>query len=283
MYQQLNQFYSGMPHGGSRLYGNQYPYNQNTQNPFAPTKLPFLATLELPDLSKLTNNPIKHHPAWPPVPVKIPTDISKFDGKTGEDPAHHITTCHLWCVSNSFLDDSIKLRLFPRTLTGNAAKWFIELPSTAFFDFQSLAIAFLTHFQLPIRYETGTELLTSLQQNTATHISDHIHEWRRCRRLVKAPISDTLLADWFTKSLLPKISCDVAMSEVVTEEDVIIRAQHLDLIYSQSRLCMISPPMLLDPRTTSLELPQDHMPMVCLALFLLFQSLRLSDNSVCWP
>lgn len=52
--------------------------------------------------------------------------------------------------------------------------------------------------------------------------------------MVKAPILDALLADWFTKSLLPKISCDVAMSGVVTEEDVIRRAQHLDLIYSQS-------------------------------------------------
>ena len=127
MYQQLNQFYTGMPHGGSGIYGNQYPYTQNTQNPFAPTNLPFLATLELPDLSKLTNDPIRHHPAWPPVLVKIPTDIPKFDGKIGEDPANHITTYHLWCVSNSFLDDSIKLRLFPRTLTGNATKWFIEL------------------------------------------------------------------------------------------------------------------------------------------------------------
>jgi hypothetical protein len=138
------------------------PYNQNTQNPFAPTKLPFLATLEFPDLSKLTNNPIRHHFAWPLVPVKIPTDIPKFDGKIGEFPTNHITTYHLWCVSNSFLDDSIKLWLFPKILIGNMVKWFIKLPSTTFFYFQSLAIAFLTHFQLPIRYEMGTELLTSL-------------------------------------------------------------------------------------------------------------------------
>ena len=234
MYQLPNQFYTGMPQGGSGLYGTQYPYPQNTQNSFAPTKLPFLGTPELLDLSKLMNNPIQHHPAWPLVPVKIPTDIPKFDGKTGQDPTNHIATYHLWCVSNSFLDDSIKLRLFPRTLTGNAAKWFIELPSVAFFDFQSLAIAFLTHFQLPIHYEMGTELLTSLWQNIATHISDHIHEWRRRQRLVKGPIPDALLADWFTKSLLPKISCGVAMSGAVTEEDVIRHAQHLDLIYSQS-------------------------------------------------
>ena len=52
--------------------------------------------------------------------------------------------------------------------------------------------------------------------------------------MVKAPILDALLVDWFTKSLLPKISCDVAMFGAVIEEDVIRRAQHLDLIYSQS-------------------------------------------------
>ena len=162
MYPYVNNSYSGMPYGCFGLNVNQYPFNQSTQNPFALNKLPFLATLELQDLSKLMNNPIQHHFAWPPVPVKIPTDIPKFDGKTGEDLANHITTYHLWCVSNYFLDDSIKLRLFPRTLTGNVAKWFIELPTTSFFDFQSLAIAFLTHFQLPIRYEMGTVILTSL-------------------------------------------------------------------------------------------------------------------------
>ena len=81
-----------------------------------------------------------------------------------------------------------------------------------------MVTVFLTHFQLPIRYETGTYLLTSLHQNTPTHISDHIHEWRRRRRLIKAPILDQLLADWFTKSLLPPIARDVAMGVTVTEE-----------------------------------------------------------------
>ena len=50
---------------------------------------------------------------------------------------------------------------------------------------------------------------------------------------MKALILDALLADWFTKSLLPKISCDVSMLGAVIKEDVIRRAQHLDLIYSQ--------------------------------------------------
>lgn len=138
MYQYMNQTYFWMPYGGFGLYANQYPYNQNTQNPFAPTKLPFLATLELPDLLKLVNNPIPHHFAWPPVPFNIPTNIPKFNGNTRENPANHITTYHLWCVSNSFFDDLIKLLLFPRTLTGNTVKWFIDIPSTLFFDLDTL-------------------------------------------------------------------------------------------------------------------------------------------------
>ena len=117
MYRYVTNPYPGIPYGGYRMNVNQNTFTQSTQNPFAPTKLLFLATLELPDLSKLTNDPIHNHFAWPSVPMRIQTNIPKFDGKNGEYPTNHITTYHLWCVSNSFLDDSLKLRLFPRTLT----------------------------------------------------------------------------------------------------------------------------------------------------------------------
>jgi hypothetical protein len=80
---------------------------------------------------------------------------------------------------------------------------------------------FLTHFQLPMCYETGTELLTSLHQTNSVHISDHIHEWRRQQRLIKATIPNQLLDEWFTKSLLPPIARDVAMGGVVTKEEAI--------------------------------------------------------------
>ena len=113
---------------------------------------------------------------------------------------------HLCCSSNSLMDDSICLRLFHLTLTDTAAKWYIELPQHLFVDFSSLETIFLTHFQLPICYEMGTDLLTSLCQNTSMHILNHIHEWRRQRWLIKAPILDQILADWFTKSLLPPIA-----------------------------------------------------------------------------
>ena len=44
---------------------------------------------------------------------------------------------------------------------------------------------------------------------------------------------DKLLADWFTKYLLPPIAWDVAMGGVVTEEQAIGRDQYLDFVYSQ--------------------------------------------------
>lgn len=75
-------------------------------------QLPFLATLELLDVSKLTNIPILHNPYWPLVPTKIPGDFLKFDGKAVEDPQAHVMTYHLWCSSNSWLDDLIQLFLF---------------------------------------------------------------------------------------------------------------------------------------------------------------------------
>jgi hypothetical protein len=42
------------------------------------------------------------------------------------------------------------------------------------------------------------------------------------------------MLEWFLKSLLPYISKDVSTSGVTSEEEVIFKAQHLDLIYAQS-------------------------------------------------
>jgi hypothetical protein len=93
----------------------------------AATLTPFLAMLNLSDLSKLMNDPMHHNPPWPPVPAKLPLYISKLKGKTGEDLGDHVTTFHLWCSSNSLNEYSIHLRLVQHILIGVTAKWYIEL------------------------------------------------------------------------------------------------------------------------------------------------------------
>jgi hypothetical protein len=50
------------------------------------------------------------------------------------------------------------------------------------------------------------------------------------------PVPPAFLLEWFLKSLVPQLSKDVATSGVFSEEDAIMRAQQLELIYSQSSL-----------------------------------------------
>ena len=172
--------YYGHGHG---IYNNQTYMNQNYQGAWhRPTqpRLSFHATLNLPDLLRLMNDPVSHDPAWLVVPNKLPSDIPKFEGKVGEYPSEHVTTFHLWFSSNCLHDDSIFLRILQRTLTRPVVKWYIELPRGAYALFDDIAMNFLNHFQLPIHYDVGTELLLTFQQDKATHISDHIQEW--CRR-----------------------------------------------------------------------------------------------------
>ena len=140
---------------------------------------------------------------------------------------------HLWCTSSSYVDDSIHLLLFQRTLISTIAKWYIDLPRSTYYEFNFLAMAFLTHFQFLVRYQTDTYFLTSLKQNTVTHISDHIHECRHRDHLIKFEISDQLLTKWFTKSFVSPIAHDIAMGGCIMEEQAISRAEYLDLLYSQ--------------------------------------------------
>jgi hypothetical protein len=126
--------------------------------------------------------------------------------------------------------------LFQCTLIGSVAKWYIELDRSRYSSFGELVMAFLNHFQLPVRYDIGTEFLTNFEQMIADHISDHIREWQRQKSLIKVPIPPAFLLEWFLKSLVPQLSKDVATSGVLSEEDAIMRDQRFEIIYSQSGL-----------------------------------------------
>jgi hypothetical protein len=131
-----NPYFTNKPRGGSYNSGKGFGTHQNPRWNAVPKAqsfmggwgqvsqpcIPFLAMLNLPDFSKLMNDPMSHDPTWPPVPTKLPLDIPKFEGKNGEDPGDHVTTFHLWCSSNSLNHDSIRLRLFQCTLIGVASQ-----------------------------------------------------------------------------------------------------------------------------------------------------------------
>jgi hypothetical protein len=54
-------------------------------------------------------DPILHDPTWSNMPTKFPSDIPKFEGKPKEDPTNHIMSFHLWCSSNSIMEDYVLL------------------------------------------------------------------------------------------------------------------------------------------------------------------------------
>lgn len=54
--------------------------------------------------------------------------------------------------------------------------------------------------------------------------------------MIKAEIPSQFLIDWFLKSLQPENCKDVTMMGEWSKEEAILKAQHLDLIYSQSGL-----------------------------------------------
>jgi hypothetical protein len=113
-------------------------------------------------------------------------------------------------------------------------KWYIELQGGTYGTFNHMVLVFLNHFQFLVRYDVGIELLSNFRQDKATHILDHIQEWCRRRRLIKAYIPQEFLLEWFLKSLQPYISKDVSTSGVTYKEESISKSQQLDIIYAQS-------------------------------------------------
>jgi hypothetical protein len=86
------------------------PYGYQ-QYPQANQNLPFLHTLDLPHVLFFKNVVNQHSPFCPAIPTKLPSDISKFDGKPREDPNNYFMNFHLWFSSNSLMDYSILLRI----------------------------------------------------------------------------------------------------------------------------------------------------------------------------
>ena len=82
--------------------------------------------------------------------IKMLTSIGLFSGLPSEDPHSHIAK--VWavcksCVGRPGLDlDVIGLRVFPLSLTEEAAIWFTELPYNSIFTWNQLRDVFLARY-----------------------------------------------------------------------------------------------------------------------------------------
>jgi len=115
-------------------------------------------------------------------------------------------------------------------------KWYIDLDHSSYSYFNDLEMVFLNHFQLPMRYDVDTELLSNFEKTEADHISDHIQEWPRRKRLINVKVPPAFFLEWFLKSLVPCVSKDITNFRVFLKEEAIMRDQQLEMIYSQSSM-----------------------------------------------
>jgi hypothetical protein len=186
---------------------------------------PYMVGLNLQDLKKLINDHIWHHATWPTMPTKLLSDIPIFDSRAREDPSNHIVSFHLWCSSNSIMEESIRLMLFQCTLTVSTMKWYIDKPTHSHATFESITKVFLALFQFFVHRDVGINILTNFHQNTTTHIIYHIHECHRQCDLCRVEINDRFLMEYFLKLLLPPIVKDVSMMMPKNEEESIQKEQ----------------------------------------------------------
>lgn len=78
-----NQYFNlgsfNMPRGNSMGIGPSAQQLSNNWGTRAMPGIPFLATLNISDLSKITNDLLFHIPNWALVPTKLPSYIPKFE------------------------------------------------------------------------------------------------------------------------------------------------------------------------------------------------------------
>jgi len=70
---------------------------------------------------------------------------------------------------------------YSNALSLEMLQWYVDYPTASHSISAMLAKAFLSYFQLPLRYDTDTGLLTPFLQSSVTRLSDHVQEWHRRR------------------------------------------------------------------------------------------------------
>jgi hypothetical protein len=121
-------------------------------------------------------------------------EFSKFSGEDGKTTLEHIGQFILQCGEAS-ANDTLKLRMFPLSLSSTAFTWFTSLAPNSIFTWAQLEQKFHEYF-----YSGNTELrsshLTTIKQKHNEPVTDYIRRFRDTRnRCFNLNISDKDLVD----------------------------------------------------------------------------------------
>lgn len=96
-------------------WGNQESHFLGSEMHFLSTLI--FGTLYFYDQSHLINDLIIHDSSWHTIPSKLPSHISMFKGRLGEDLYNKLVSFHLWCSQNSMME-----HIFDRNVKGFSYK-----------------------------------------------------------------------------------------------------------------------------------------------------------------
>jgi len=115
-----------------------------------------------------------------------PLELPKFDGAPRSDPVSHIDAYAIACVE--YLPyDNIMLKIFLRTLIGEALKWFYRLLEEYISTFQHMVDLFIQYFNEVNPYDTGLKYLLEIKQANDESNFDFIRRFRSLFHSYKTP------------------------------------------------------------------------------------------------
>jgi len=172
-------------------------------------------------------NPFDRTLYKPPFPKNFETP--KFDKYKGKgDPRDHLREFYIACleVSNN---DTYLMRLFPRSLSGQAAKWFAHLPP-GIRTFPKLAEKFVNHFSYNFEHEVSMTNLCNTKQKSGEAFASFLQRWRGLASKLPWPIPEKQLVTMFVANLNQELGfhlqilCTSTFEEVIDKGTTIERA-----------------------------------------------------------
>jgi hypothetical protein len=131
-------------------------------------------------------------------------EFSKFSGDDGKTTLEHVGQFILQCGEVS-ANDTLKIRMFPLSLSGTAFTWFTSLAPNSIFTWVQLEQKFHEYF-----YSGDTELrlshLTTIKQKHNEHVAEYIRRFRDTRNwCFNLNISNKDLVDLAYSRLTPHL------------------------------------------------------------------------------
>lgn len=141
-------------------------------------------------------------------PFPFQFGIPKFDKYKGKgDPRDHIQEFTAACLEVAH-NKTYLMRLFPRSLGGQAMEWFSRLP-LGIKTFDELVNKFITHFSYNIEHEVSMLDLCNTKQKGGESFATFLQRWRQLASKCSYDMPEKQLLEMFVHNLHPDLSYQI--------------------------------------------------------------------------